>query len=87
MGFGFGTGGIVFFVGVFVLFFFPLSGFLVVSGIVWHWKQVLAATKCFFGGPPSVVVGDQAEYCSSFFIKWRHGMSLVLICIVKKNDY
>lgn len=87
MGFGFGTGGVVLFVVCLCCFcFFSFSVWVLSS--VWHWKQVLAATKCFFlGGAPSVVVGDQAEFCSSFFIKWRHGMSLVLICIIKKNDY
>lgn len=49
MGFGFGTGGVVFFVVClfcFVFFFFSVW----VLSSVWHWKQVLAATKCIFLG-------------------------------------
>jgi hypothetical protein len=56
VGFGFGTGGIVLFVGVFVLFCFPSVWVL---SSVWH-CLALEASACsnkvfFFGGAPSVV--------------------------------
>ncbi len=62
MGFGFGTGGVVLFVVClfcFVFFFFSVW----VLSSVWHWKQVLAATKCFFWG---------GSFCGG----WRSGRVL-----------